>query len=309
MAGHAGLVRPRQAGVPGVRRLAASASAGGGGLSCVPIWRRIPDGHERQPLGRSDRNLVGPGGAGQQGVHPLWWATAITDREQRPHQRSHHGMAKRVGLGSAADLPTGLTADFERLQCPNRRTAHPQTAERGEVVLAEQAPRAAGHRSDIQRTAPTEHDMAAQWTHPGLGIVDAIDIAPPQRGEPGVEIRRHLSNAQDTYIRWQYSSQAAQRGWCKVRPDSRREVGMRDLARSVHPGISSASNRQLDGRDAGNALERGLDDALDRSSSGLHGPARECPSVIAQIQPNANEPAVPDRGSGLVATQLTTSTD
>src|SRR5690349_19537671 len=218
-------------------------------------------------------------------------------------------MAKRVGLGSAAHLPTGLTADVERLQGPDRRTALARTAERGEVVLAEQALRAAGHRADIQRTAPTEHDMAAQWTHSGLGIVDAIDIAPPQRGEPGVEIRRHLSNAQDTYIRWQYSSQAAQRGWCKVRPDSGREVGMRDLARSVHTGISSASNRQLDGRDAGNALERGLDDALDRSSSGLHGPARECRSVIAQIQPNANEPAVPDRGGGLVATQLTTSTD
>src|SRR6266550_8583375 len=121
-------------------------------------------------------------------------------------------MAERVGLGGAGHLPAGLTADVERLQRPNRRTAYARTTKRCEVVLAEQGLRAAGHHADIQRTAPTEHDMAAQCVDPALGIVDAIDIASPQRGEPGVEFRRRLGNAQDTYIRGQYTSQAAQRG-------------------------------------------------------------------------------------------------
>src|SRR5436189_6085625 len=121
-------------------------------------------------------------------------------------------MAKRIGLGGAAHLPAGFTADVERLQCPSRRTARTRTAKRGEVVLAEQALRATSHRADIQWTAPTDHDMAAQWAHPALGIVDAIDVAPPQRREPGVEVDWHLGNARNTHVGWQYSSQTAQRG-------------------------------------------------------------------------------------------------
>ena len=85
--------------------------------------------------------------------------------------------------------------------------------------------------------------MAAQWVHPAFGIVDAIDIAPPQGGEPGVEIRRRLGNARDTYIEGQYPSQTAQCAWSKFRPDSGWEVGMRHLAGSVHAGVSSASDR------------------------------------------------------------------
>src|SRR5262249_20599416 len=41
-------------------------------------------------------------------------------------------------------------------------------------------------------------------------------------------------------------------------------------------------------------------DTLDRSSSRLHGPARESCSVIGQIKSNTNEPALPGWGSGLV---------
>ena len=110
-------------------------------------------------------------------------------------------------------------------------------AKRREIVLADQPLRGRVHRVGIERPRHAP-DVAGIEREVGAAIDDAIEIMPPDRGEPRLECIRHdLRREHADRMRPQMRVQA-------VAQPARREVlcdiAMRDLRQRMHAGIGAA---------------------------------------------------------------------
>jgi hypothetical protein len=74
---------------------------------------------------------------------------------------------------------------------------------------------------------------------------------------------------------------------------------VRNLPGGVHAGVGAPSNGEV-GLDPRHSRHSVLDNALDGASLGLPSPSGEAGPVVADIQPVAQEPAIPDGDSGFL---------
>ncbi len=145
-----------------------------------------------------------------------------------------------------------------------------------------------------------KHLVATERVEGIRSVDDPVDVAPPQRPETGLEaVRRHGDRADHHVLRHDPGQATEQPVEAEGVDGEPRHVDMADLTAGVHPRIgTTGDDRARRAVQAQHALQGLLDDALDRAEPRLDGPAAEVGAVIAQVEAETDEPAVPRGGDG-----------
>jgi hypothetical protein len=221
-----------------------------------------------------DRGIADRGG--QDRGWPARRAPALAHGEQRADQGSHHVVAERVRHHRRDRDAVPVALEFQAAQRPDGGRPRPAAAERGEIVLAQDRARRLVHGGHVQLPEEPQRLVPAQRIRAGRVVAHAVGVAPPQRGEPGVEPVGRDVRAVHPDVGRQHARQPGYRASFPAghgRPGARGHVRVHDLPARVHPGVGAPGHGQA--RRAGqpqHLAERGRQDRLDGAPAGLCGP-------------------------------------
>ena len=185
----------------------------------------------------------------------------------------------------------------------------PLPAERREVVLAQQVLRSGVHRVEVERMRPAEHVAALQRVHELRLVGDPVGVAPPHRGEPGVEAGRSLGDAVDADVGTEDAVEPAAYGVERRLVAAPRGGGHQVVASrstwatwpractpvSVRPATVSAAARRAQHR-----VDRLLEVSLNGAQPGLLGPAVEAGAVVGEVDSQPHRDNLPLHAAGSV---------
>ena len=140
-----------------------------------------------------------------------------------------------------------LGAEVEQRTDGRRALAPP--AERGEVVQPEQVGHHRGQPVEVERAGDVLHEAAQQRVADRPVVGEAVDVAPPDRREAGVEARRGLPHRGDDEVRREHPAQPPRELLGRAR--RRRRAG-----RGARPGRGRARRRRSVRRRPGSRARR-----------------------------------------------------
>ena len=166
--------------------------AGRGGGSAGPGGQRRCRRGSRPPPG-TGRAAAATVTAGSRTPAASTWASQAAARRPSP-TASRPPTSARTMLWQNASAVTVATGQpgrgprpLQAQQLAHGARALAPPAERGEVVLAEADPGRLVHRRHVDRPRVPERVVPAQRIGRGRVVADPVGVAPPERGEPGVE--------------------------------------------------------------------------------------------------------------------------
>ena len=155
-------------------------------------------------------------------------------------------MAEGVGQQVHLHHPVASPRDGELPQVADGGGALTGLAERSEIPQPRQKPGRFLRGAQVQRVPQLDHVVAQQGVRHLCGVDQAIAVAPPDRGEAGVETVGGLGHVTDGDVVGADSTQPAQQvggGQGRVL-----DVDVTHLAAGVHPGVGAARDGERGGR-------------------------------------------------------------
>ena len=195
-----------------------------------------------------------------------------------------------------------IAAPVEPLQVANGCRPFAVTAERRELAQSQQVSRCRRHGVNIKIPRPAGDEAGLMWLDPVGRGRQAVDIVPAQRRESCVETRWRADDSADPDVGGQQPAQTPnqrqelrlrwpRRAGIGIRQRVHRNVEMGDLTGGVHAGVR-APGRAQPHRGPEHRRERLVEQAGHRTLTCLRGPAGEIRSVISDIEPKTNAPAI-----------------
>ena len=198
--------------------------------------------------------------------------------DQGPHHRVAEGVSQQVHLHHPVIAP----CDGELPQVADGGGTFTGLAERSEIPQPRQQSCRLLCGVQAQRVPQLDHVVAQQRIRHLRGVDQAIAVAPPDRGEAGVETVGGLGHVTDGDVVGADSTQPAQQvggGQGRVL-----DIDVAHLTAGVYPGIGAARDGECGGRvEAKHPAQRFLQHPLHRPQSRLGGPAVKSPAVVGQI--------------------------
>ena len=179
---------------------------------------------------------------------PAGRPSSLADGEERANQRTDHVVAERVGDHGGDRGAVIVPVPGQGAQRPDGGRTLPPTAEGGEIVLAQAAPRGLVHGRQIELPEVPQRLVPAQRVRGGLIVADPIGIAAPQRGEAGVEPGGRGTRGVHPDVGGQHPGQPGDSPPLGVRrtgPGRGGHVGVDDLTARMHSGVRAPGHRQL----------------------------------------------------------------
>ncbi len=208
-------------------------------------------------------------------------------------------MAKGIGRHPPFEEPGAAADPVEGQQRADGCRTVALLAERGEVVSPQQAGGGSVHRGHIERASVEHGVVAPQRVQRRRVITDAVAVVPGQCRESGVEAGRRRRDPMDDDIgREQPAQPQADRLLRRaISPPGERgirlriNVGMRDLAAGMHPGVGATGDGEAHRlRRAQQRRQCRGELPLDGSAPRLGRPPRERGAVVPEVKAQAQHP-------------------
>ncbi len=284
------------------RRIPARAGLLGAGGEFVV--RRVAHSDERQTLGWRDSELARAGGRIPEFGHSAGRQPPVARGETRPDEGAHHRATEGVGPRVRDQHPVDIPGPGELLQGADGGRPLPGSAERREVVQAEQAARSPIHRVEVESGRMPHFVPAAAGVAQSGGIGDAVLVPTPGGREPGVESGRRERRSLHLHVTGR-TGDAVEASHEGVEPDRRRtataravevgdlgvvEVDVGDLPRRVYSDVGATSDGDDRGRPdlSKDRRERSFEFALHGAEARLFRPAVEVTAVVGEVEPDAS---------------------
>jgi hypothetical protein len=168
----------------------------------------------------------------------------LPDRDQRAHQRPDHVVAERVRHHRRHRYPGRVPPPLKPSQRPHRRRPLTPSAERGEIMLAEQPRRRRVHRRQVKPPGQPHRPVPLQRIGKLRIVADPVRVPPPQRGEPRIEPGRCPFGAEHPQIVGQHPAQPVQEPIPVLRPHRVRHQEMSHLPPRMHPRVGPPGHGQ-----------------------------------------------------------------
>src|SRR6478735_9269432 len=157
------------------------------GLDSELVVVGIADLLQREAVGlHHAHSLVAPSPGHYLG-RPAGGPASLTYCDQAADQRAHHVVAEGVGAHRADDETCVVPPPGEVQEGADGGRTLPLLAEGGEVTQAEERRGRVVHRIEVEAAGPRQHVPPHQRVGELLAVGDAVGVAPPDRGEAGIE--------------------------------------------------------------------------------------------------------------------------